>query len=183
MSRAPSSVARTDSTPETQSQGPGAFRAAGVLVGFALMMAFLAARVDTGEDEMVGRLGRIEVTGRLLDRPEHFPELGAYRYTYVLPYEVLRVHRVDPEGRYPLKPGARIFVGHYQPWLSRGEIRDAGWGGELLGGRLSEFVTGAVHRMALEYELEDWAPSGVLDYQFPPGTNRLFAVWTNPTTL
>jgi hypothetical protein len=166
-----------------QKQGPGVPRAVAVLSGFALTLVFLAARVDTGKDEMVGRLGRIEVTGRLLERPEHFPEPGAYRYTYVLPYEVLRVHRADPEGRYPLKPGVRIFVGHYRPWLPRGEIRDAAWGSEPLGGRLSEFVTGAVHRMALEYALEDWAPTGVLDYQYPPRTNRFFAVWTNPTTL
>ena len=36
--------------------------------------------------------------------------------------------------------------------------------------------------MALDYELQDLAPSGVLDYCYPPGTNRFFALWVNPTT-
>jgi hypothetical protein len=67
--------------------------------------------------------------------------------------------------------------------MARGEIRDADWGDDPLGGRLGSFVAGEAHRMALEYELSDWAPSGVLDFLFPSDTNRFFAVWTNPTTL
>lgn len=166
-----------------QDRGPSPARGLSVMAGLVVMVGVLAARVDTGEDASVASLGRIEVTARLLERPEAFPELGAYRYTYVLRYEVLRVHRADPEGRYPLQPGDSIFVGHYKPWMPRGEIRDADWGTEPLGGRLDQFVLGEAHRLALEYELQDWAPSGVLDYLFPPDTNRFFAVWTNPTTL
>lgn len=163
--------------------GPSPARALLVLAGLVLALGVLATRVDTGEDDLVGKLGRIEVTARLMERPEAFPELGAYRYTYVLRYEVLRVHRQDAEGHYRLAPGDTIFVGHYKPWLPRAEIKDADWGTDPLGGRLGEFAAGEAHRMALEYELQDWAPSGVLDYHFPPGTNRFFAVWTNPTTL
>jgi hypothetical protein len=48
---------------------------------------------------------------------------------------------------------------------------------------LDRFVTGEVHRLALDYELQDLAPSGALDYGFPPNTNRFFALWANPTTL
>jgi hypothetical protein len=163
--------------------GPSPVRGVAVIVGLGLMVWILGARVDRGEDEWVRSLGRVEVTARLVDRPEVFPEFGIYRYTYVLRYEVLRVHRQDPDGRYRLRSGDTIHVGHYQPRLTRSEIRDADWGTDPLGGRLGSFVAGAAHRMALEYELSDWAPSGVLDYLFPPDTNRFFAVWTNPTTL
>ena len=95
---------------------------------------------------------------------------------------MLRVHRQDPQGKYKLKPGDEIFVGHYKPWLPRSEIKDGDWGDSPLGGKLTHFVTGEAHRMALDYELQDLAPAGVLDYCFPPGVNRFFAIWTNPTT-
>lgn len=161
---------------------PSPARAVAVIGTLVAAVWFLAGRVETGEDAEVRTLGRIEVTARLVERPEEFPRLGAYRYTYVLPYTVLEVHRPDPDRNYLLKPGDTIFVGHYKPWLPRSEIRDADWGDTPLGGRLDRFVPGAVHRLALDYELQDLAPSGALDYGFPPGTNRFFAVWANPTS-
>ena len=142
----------------------------------------LAHRVETGQDEMVTRLGRIEVTARLAERPEQFPDLGAYRYTYTLKYVVMMVHRPDPAGKYPIKLGDEIFVGHYKPWLPRSQIKDSDWGEDPLGGKLTRFVAGEAHRMALDYELQDLAPSGALDYFFPPGVIRFFALWVNPTT-
>ncbi len=163
-------------------QAPGPLRGIGVLVGLALVIFLLANRVQTGADETVQKVGRIEVTARLLERPEQFPQLGAYRYTYVLKYQVLKVHRQDPAGKYPLKPGDEIFVGHYKPWLPRSEIKDADWGTSPLGGRLDNLRAGEAHRLALDYELADLAPSGALDYCFPPATNRFFAIWANPTS-
>lgn len=151
------------------------------MAAIGLAVWLLASRGETGEDAMVTTLGRAEVTARLVECPETFPRLGAYRYTYVLKYEVLTVHRQDPAGQHPLKPGDVIFVGHYKPWLPRSEIQDADWGGSPLGGKLTRFVLGQSHRMALDYELEDLAPSGVLDYCFPQKVNRFFAVWVNPT--
>jgi hypothetical protein len=162
--------------------GPGAIRALCVFGGLALCIWLLAHRVETGADDMVTHLGRIEVTARLVERPEQFPELGAYRYTYVVKYQVLRVHRQDPQGKYTLKPGDEIFVGHYKPWLPRSEIKDSDWGNDPLGGKLTRFVAGEAHRMALDYELQDLAPSGALDYCFPQGVNRFFAIWVNPTS-
>ena len=161
---------------------PGGVRGLAVLVGLAGVIAFLATRVDTGADEAITKLGRVEVTARLVERPDQFPQLGAYRYTYVLRYRVLKVHRPDPEGRYKLQPGTEIFVGHYKPWMPRGSIKDTDWGDSPIGGKLDHFVTGEAHRMALDYELADLAPSGALDYCFPQGTNRFFAIWTNPTS-
>ncbi|MCL4177826.1 MAG: hypothetical protein KJ072_08770 [Verrucomicrobia bacterium] len=182
MSHAGAGEVRHEAGLVTRAQGPSPGRAVVVMAALLVVMGVLAARVDKGEDDAVRNLGRIEVTARLLERPERFPELGAYRYTYVLRYAVLRVHRSDPENRHRLEAGDEIYVGHYQPWLPRAEIRDADWGSDPLGGRLVQFVTGEAHRMALEYELQDWAPSGVLDYLFPAETNRFFAIWTNPTT-
>ena len=178
---APAGPVETDPAPPGP-PGPGRARGRLVLAAVAAGIWLLGARVETGEDPMVTRLGRIEVTARLVERPEKFPQLGAYRYTYVLKYVVLKVHRADPQGRYLLKPGDEIFVGHYNPWLPRSEIKDADWGNEPLGGRLDRLVAGEVHRLALDYELADLAPSGALDYCFPPATNRFFALWANRTT-
>jgi hypothetical protein len=165
------------------SGGPGAWRGIVVVLAVVASVWLLARRVQTGEDDWVKRLGRVEVTARLVERPEQFPQLGAYRYTYVLRYQVLRVHRQDPQGKYVLHPGDDLFVGHYKPWLPRAQIKDNDWGNSPLGGQLDRFVAGEVHRLALDYELADLAPSGALDYCFPPATNRFFALWTNPTSL
>jgi hypothetical protein len=162
--------------------GPGTVRGLAVVAALVVGIWVLANRVETGEDEMVRKLGRVEASARLVERPEQFPNLGAYRYTYVLKYQVLKVHRQDPKQKYVLKPGDEIFVGHYKPWLPRAQIKDPDWGDTPLGGKLDQFVTGEVHRMALDYEVQDLAPSGALDYCFPPATNRFFALWTNPTT-
>jgi hypothetical protein len=147
-----------------------------------LVTWLLASRGETGADAMVGKLGRMEVTARLVERPDQFPQLGAYRYTYVLKYKVMEVHRQDKDGTYPLKASDEIFVGHYKPWLPRAQIKDSDWGDSPLGGTLDQFVTGEAHRMALDYELQNLAPSGALDYCFPPATNRFFALWANRTT-
>ena len=165
----------------TRRPGPSPVRGVAVIAGLAIGIWTLAqcGRGGTGEDESVTSLGRIEVTARLLDCPDPFPDLGAYRYTYVVPYEVLEVHRQDPEAKYVLKRGDRIYVGHYQPRLPRNKIRDADWGSSPLGGNVARITKGDVHRMALDYELTALAPSGAIDYCFPPETNRFFAVWTN----
>jgi len=179
----PSSADAAQSDPCMPQKGPGAIRAVLLITGLAVGIWVLASLTDTGEDETVVRLGRLEVTARLVDRPERFPELGAYKYTYVLKYEVLKIHRHDPEGNYRVAPGDEIFVGHYRPSLPRSQIKDAVWGDDPLGGKLTGFVTGEVHRMALDYELEDISPSGVIDYCYPIGVNRFFALWTNRTDL
>jgi len=162
--------------------GPSRLRGLAVVGGLALAIWLLAGwgRGQSGADANVQRLGRIEVTARLVKCPDVFPDLGAYRYTYVVEYEVLKVHRQDPAGKYVLRPGDRIFVGHYRPRLPRSNIRDEDWGDTPLGGKLTRIVQGDVHRMALDYELSQLAPSGALDYCYPPDVNRFFAIWTNP---
>jgi hypothetical protein len=161
---------------------PGALRAFAVLGTLVLGVWWLGHKVEDGRDDVITKVGRIEVTARLMERPAEFPARGSYMYTYVLKYQVLMVHRQDPQGKYRLKPGDVIFVGQYKPWLPRSEIKDESWGSSPLGGKLTRFVAGEAHRMALDYELEDLAPAGVLDYCYPQGVNRFFAIWTNPTT-
>jgi hypothetical protein len=173
----------SDHLPRQYPSRPGPARGIAVIVLLVLIFYYLATRGQSGADDSVTKLGRIEVTARLVDRPDQFPQLGAYRYTYVLRYQVLQVHRQDPAGKYVLHPGDQIFVGHYKPWLPRSEIKDPDWGESPLGGKLDHLATGEVHRMALDYELADLAPSGALDYCFPAGTNRFFAIWANPTTF
>lgn len=179
----PSALPPAPAVPGVYPPGPGPWRALGVLLAMAATVWLLAGRGETGEDDRVRKLGRIEVTARLVECPDPFPQLGAYRYTYTVRYEVLQVHRQDPEGKYRLGPGDAIFVGHYKPWMPRAQIKDADWGEDPLGGKLAELVRGQVHRLALDYELQDLAPSGVLDYLYPPNTNRFFAVWANPASI
>jgi hypothetical protein len=161
--------------------GPSALRGIAVLAAVVFGTWYLSGvgRTVSGADAYVTTLGRIEVTARLVDAPEEFPDLGAYRYTYVVEYEVLKVHRQDPEGNYRLSRGDRIFVGHYRPRLPRSRIKDADWGDAPLGGTLDRIVRGDVHRLALDYELAALAPSGALDYCYPPQVNRFFARWAN----
>ena len=170
--------------PREYPAGPSAIRGILVLAGLAAAIWFLArqGRGGDGSDDFVTRLGRVEVTARLLECPEEFPDLGAYRYTYVVEYEVLAVHRQDPTGEHLLKPGDHIFVGHYRPRLPRNKIQDTDWGDSPLGGKVARITRGDVHRMALDFELGNLAPSGALDYCYPPGVNRFFAVWTNPAS-
>ena len=163
--------------------GPGIIRGLAVLLGLLLLVTWLVLRVDDGKDENVSKLGKIEVTAKLLDCPDKFPDLGAYKYTYVVKYEVKKIHRQDPAGKYLLKPGDIIFVGHYKPLLPRAEIKDDEWGDAPLGGKLVRIVRGDTHRLALDYELSNLAPCGVLDFFYPAGVNRFFAVWVNPTGL
>jgi hypothetical protein len=154
-----------------------------VIAAVVLAFWWLGHRVEDGRDGVITKVGRIEVTARLMERPPEFPVRGSYMYTYVLKYQVLMVHRQDPQGKYKLKPGDVIFVGQYKPWMPRAEIKDPSWGDSPLGGKLTRFVAGESDRMALDYELKELAPAGILDYCFPQGVNRFFAIWTNPTSL
>ena len=78
-----------------------------------------ARRRGRSAGQMVSSLGRIEVTARLLECPEQFPDLGAYRYTYVLKYEVLQVHRQTRRASIRWQPGDASSSGHYKPWCCR----------------------------------------------------------------
>jgi hypothetical protein len=174
-------ASRTTDVASEWPPGPSPLRGAAVIGGLALTIWLLAGvgRHSAGVDRNVETLGRLEVTARLLGCPDPFPDLGAYRYTYVVEYEIVAVHRQNPAGKYVLHAGDHIFIGHYQPRLPRNVIRDADWGDAPLGGNLTRIVQGDLHRMALDYQLAQLAPSGALDYCYPPDVKRFFAIWTN----
>ena len=100
--------------------------------------------------------------------PGQFPQLGAYRYTYVLKYKVLKVHRPDATESTGCSPATRFSSATTSRGCRVRRIKDSDWGDRPLGGKLDRFVAGEAHRLALDYELADLAPSGALDYCFPP---------------
>ena len=132
---------------------------------------------DDGADEHVTTLGQLEVTAELLEIPGlaewngDFPDQG-YVYAYVMKYRVLEIHRGEP-GR------ETILVAHYNPLKPRGEAADARC--EEIGGNVTRFRAGDVHRMALGIPIDE--------YDMAPMINKYYgradegplhwAIWTN----
>jgi len=164
--------------------GPGPLRGITVIAALAAALWALGGGTETGEDAEVTSLGKIEVLARFIDDPSRFPVRGAYKFTFVVKYEVVEVLRPDPDGNYDLKPGDLIYVGQYMPHVPRSQAHTltTEFGPTELGGKLNRFVTGDVHRMALMYPYMDWKPRGSLDFVYPLHVNRFFAMWTNPTS-
>jgi hypothetical protein len=163
--------------------GPGRARALLVVFLLGLLFAALAGRRIDGDTPETRELGRWEVTARLLELPGSFPEVGEYRYTFVMPYEVLEVHRTS--SLISLEPGDSIFVGHFQPHLTRQDAAAfrADLAAQVLGGTLSRFHPGEVHRMALDFPLGELSPVGIIDRCYPQQVKRFWAIWTNSTNL
>ncbi|MCW5980177.1 MAG: hypothetical protein KIT09_18990 [Bryobacteraceae bacterium] len=122
-------------------------------------------------DTEVTTLGTAEVTARLVEIPGEFPPNDLYNYAYILKYKVLKVHRGSlPEGE--------ILVAQYNPLKPRDKVQDEGSG--KVGGHVTAFRAGDVHRMALESPVDQFWMGGIIDKYFEvPGT-RYWAVWTNP---
>lgn len=118
--------------------------------------------------------GTVEVTARLVEVPEGaIFERSLYDYATILKYEVAEVHRGT------LAKGATIYVGHYNPWKPRGQATDRKV--KDVGGGLSFFRAGEVHRMALYTPMDEHYLGGVVDKYF--GTHEgpsYWAVWTDP---
>ena len=129
----------------------------------------------SGEDPNVISMGSIEVTARLTEIPE-----GAifrrelYDYATVLKYNVLKVHRGQV--------GAEtIYVGHYNPFKPRSEVADKRVPG--IGGNLTSFRSGQIHRMALEVPIDDYFMGGIINKYFGKFDGPVYwAVWTNEVT-
>ncbi|MGH9163646.1 MAG: hypothetical protein ACRD2X_27140 [Vicinamibacteraceae bacterium] len=124
----------------------------------------------TGIDEQVTSLGNIEVTARLTEIPGEFPANELYDYAYVLKYQVLDVHRGKVSGE-------EILVGQYNPREPRSQVEDEL--SETVGGDLTSFRTGDVHRLALTAPLDEYWTGGIIDKYFNQDGVRYWAVWTN----
>jgi len=126
-----------------------------------------------GVDQEVTMRGTIEVTARLSEIPDGaIFKRDLYNYATVLKYEVIRVHRGD------LVAGQTVYVGHYNPFLPRGEAADRRV--REVGGNLRDFRAGDVHRMALEASIDDHYMGGIVNKYFGQMTDPIYwAVWTN----
>jgi hypothetical protein len=122
-------------------------------------------------DTEVTTLGSAEITAQLVEIPGPFPANDLYDYAYVLKYRVLKVHRGNI-------PAGDVLVAHYNPLKPRDRVQDDRSG--KVGGHLSAYRAGDVHRMALESPLDQFWMGGIVDKYFETGGTRYWAVWTNP---
>ena len=156
------------------------FREAGPQVRFGplLVIAALAAALAACSkspanevDPQVSTLGTAEVTAQLVEIPGPFPPNDLYNYAYVFKYKVLKTHRGSvPEGE--------ILVAQYNPLKPREQVQDDVSG--KVGGHVTSFRAGDIHRMALESPLDHFWMGGIVDKYFATGGTRYWAVWTNP---
>jgi predicted small secreted protein len=152
------------------------YSAALVLAAFTLTACNKpsGASSNGGEDAEVKSLGTVEVTARLVEVPDGaIFQRDLYDYATILKYEVVAVHRGAVE------KGGIIYVGHYNPWKPRAEAADKRAKG--VGGTLSQFKAGELHRMALETPMDDHFMGGIVDKYFGKHEGPTYwAVWTNP---
>jgi hypothetical protein len=125
-----------------------------------------------GEDPNVTSMGSIEVTARLTEIPEGaIFKRELYNYATVLKYDVLEVHR----GQVGAKT---IYVGHYNPFKPRRQAADKQVLG--IGGNLTNFRSGQIHRMALQAPIDDYFMGGIINKYFGKLDGPIYwAVWTN----
>lgn len=125
-----------------------------------------------GEDPNVTSMGHIEVTARLTEIPEGaIFKRELYDYATILKYDVPKVHRGQLTAQ-------TIYVGHYNPFKSRREAADKRVPG--IGGTLTSFRPGQVHRMALEVPIDDFFIGGIINKYFGKFDGPIYwAVWTN----
>ena len=117
----------------------------------------------------VTSLGKTEVTARLLEILGTFPPNDLYDYAYVMKYRVIKSHRGQVEGQ-------DIYVAHYNPLKPRAGAADKFSG--KLGGNVARFQVGDVHRMALEYPLDEFYMGGIIDKHLKESGTRYWALWT-----
>ena len=126
---------------------------------------------DTGEDPNVTTMGSFEVTARLVEIREEFPDIPLYDYAYVLKYDILKVHRGEIDAK-------TIYVGQYNPLKPRDSVADERSGD--IGGNLKKFRVGDIHRMALEVPIDEYFMGGIINKYFEEETGPIYwAVWTN----
>ena len=127
-----------------------------------------------GADENVTKLGDVEVTAKLVDVGGEFPPNDLYDYAHVMKYEVLETHRGAVDG-------TTIYVAHYNPRKPRTTVADERSG--EIGGNVTRFVVGSVHRMALVSPIDDHYMGPQVN-KVPGSENSIvyWALWTNRTS-
>ena len=133
--------------------------------------ASCAKKTDSGADSKVTTLGGTEVTAELVEIPGEIRNDPLYDYAHVMKYKVLTIHRgvLDKD---------ILYVGQYNPAKPRSAAADARVG--EIGGNLTQFRVGDIHRMALEVPIDDYYMGGIINKYFGQVDDPIYwAVWTN----
>jgi hypothetical protein len=137
-----------------------------------LMLATCApSEKKSGEDGKVTTLGQFEVTAKLAEILGEFPPNDLYDYAFVLKYDILKVHRGNIAEK-------TIYVGQYNPLKKRAMAADARSG--EIGGDVTWFRAGDVHRLALASPIDDHFMGGIVNkYEGQVKGPIYWAIWTN----
>lgn len=141
------------------------------LAALAVMLTGCSRRPANEVDAEVTKLGTAEITAKLVEIPGEFPSNDLYNYAYILKYQVLKVHRGNV-------PAGEILVAQYNPLKPREQAQDDVSG--KVGGHVTAFHAGDVHRLALESPVDQFWMGGIVDKYFSVAGTRHWAVWTNP---
>ena len=95
------------------------------------------------------------VQARLIEIPGTFPPNDLYNYVYVMKYRIIKVIK----GSYQEK---EILVGHYNPRISRNDIKDKM--DPLVGGSVKQFKTGTKQRLVLVSLEKGWNDAVETEY-------------------
>jgi hypothetical protein len=144
-----------------------------LVLGLSLLFSSTACTKGgaDGSGGNVSTAGTAEVTAKLVEIRGELPNIPLYDYAFVFKYEVLKVHRGSVAPKV-------IYVAHYNPLKSRTAAADARSG--AIGGDVEMFRAGDVHRMALNFPIDDHYMGGVVNRYFDDGVKEIhWAVWTN----
>ena len=136
-----------------------------------LLSISCAKKVETGEDPNVTTLGSIEVTAQLVEIPGKVRDDPLYDYAHVMKYKLLQVHRGEVNKE-------TIYIGHYNPAKPRSKAADARV--PVIGGNVTQFRVGDIHRMALEVPIDNYFMGGIINKYFGEVNDPVYwAIWTN----
>ena len=124
-----------------------------------------------GSGGQIATVGVAEVTAKLVEIRGELPADPLYDYAFVFKYEVQKVHRGQIADRV-------IYVAHYLPLKPRNAVTDARSG--PVNGDVEVLRAGDVHRLALEFPVENHYMGGLVNRYFDDGVKTIYsAVWTN----
>jgi hypothetical protein len=135
-----------------------------------LLLTLSCGRSASQPSAEVTSLGKIEITAKVAQIIGDFPVNDLYNYTYIMKYHVLKTHRGKLEGE-------DVYIGHYNPLKPRAGAADKFSG--KVGGNATRFQVGHVHRMALDFPLEDCYMGAIIDKHFKEPGTRYWALWTD----
>jgi hypothetical protein len=107
------------------------------------------------------------VEARLIEIPGKFAPNDLYNYVYIVKYRVVKVLK----GAYA---GKEILVGHYNPLIARGQVKDKM--AKLALGNVAKFEEGAVHKLTLIEPISLVWSDAIQDEYFDSDLVKYFAL-------